>query len=141
MLRPPPRSTRTDTLFPYTTLVRSAPGADEVDRRQRQGHHRVLEGVEGHQGRGGRSRRQDRRVGQRDSRGLQGRGQPLRDGCRRQESRQARDLAGLGGLRRACRDAGAEGRSEEQTTELQTLMRTPYAVFCWKKKRRTIISR
>src|SRR3546814_12214985 len=35
MIRRPPRSTRTDTLFPYTTLFRSAlaPGAEEVPRR------------------------------------------------------------------------------------------------------------
>src|SRR3546814_13194307 len=38
MIRRPPRSTRTDTLFPYTTLFRSLPGQR---RRQRQGLHRV----------------------------------------------------------------------------------------------------
>src|SRR3546814_8399531 len=37
-------------------------------------------------------------------------------------------------LTRACQAVGAEGRSEEHTSELQSLMRTSYAVFCLKKK-------
>src|SRR3546814_16311517 len=37
MIRPPPRSTRTDTLFPYTTLVRSHLFSGSVDRRNRDG--------------------------------------------------------------------------------------------------------
>src|SRR3546814_2502806 len=74
MIRRPPRSTRTDTLFPYTTLFRSVPdaflrGADQVE---------VV------------------------------------------------DLAP-----QALRD---RLRSEEHTSELQSLMRISYAVFCLKKK-------
>src|SRR3546814_16708251 len=38
MIRRPPRSTRTDTLFPYTTLFRSGPGAAYVEGRSRQPH-------------------------------------------------------------------------------------------------------
>src|SRR6056297_4049913 len=70
MIRRPPRSTRTDTLFPYTTLFRSR-GAGAV----------ALEGF----GRSG-------------------------------------DAIGL-------------GRSEEHTSELQSLRRISYAVFCLKKKK------
>src|SRR3546814_12424627 len=83
MIRRPPRSTRTDTLFPYTTLFRSkaaartpAPGASECARRS---------------------------------------------GCRSDHA-PARPLA----------DQSA--RSEEHTSELQSLMRISYAVFCLKKK-------
>src|SRR3546814_7595012 len=85
MIRRPPRSTRTDTLFPYTTLFRSPPAA--------------------------------------------------------------------GGMLAFCRDAAVLGsaealkaaprggsmacsmRSEEHTSELQSLMRISYAVFCLKKKK------
>src|SRR3546814_13401129 len=75
MIRRPPRSTRTDTLFPYTTLFRSMrhPCPKQVLRRT---------------GRPGRNR-----------------------------------AAGM--------------RSEEHTSELQSLMRISYAVFCLKKKKKT----
>src|SRR3546814_12688952 len=84
MIRRPPRSTRTDTLFPYTTLFRSyegraAPPLLVVDeRQQREGPRRVEDFV--------------------------------------------RDMA---------------MRSEEHTSELQSLMRISYAVFCLKKKKKT----
>src|SRR3546814_4917047 len=71
MIRRPPRSTRTDTLFPYTTLFRSAPG---------------------HAGPGHHPRHPQ---------------------------------------------AAPEHRSEEHTSELQSLMRISYAVFCLKKKKKT----
>src|SRR3546814_11189611 len=91
MIRRPPRSTRTDTRFPYTTLFRSAAGAG---RRLRAG--------------GGPDR-----PGQRGGDGA-GRGQP----------------AGRMG------SSGRPGvRSEEHTSELQSLMRISYAVFCLKKKK------
>src|SRR3546814_9195679 len=76
MIRRPPRSTRTDTLFPYTTLFRSEPGSR---------------------------------------------------------------AAGPGALRaerRCARAVGSGGRSEEHTSELQSLMRTSSAVLCLKKKKR-----
>src|SRR3546814_5369105 len=78
MIRRPPISTRTDTLFPYTTLFRS------VRARPR---------VAGQLDQAGRPAFAGRRAGRR--------------------------------LRR---------RSEEHTSELQSLMRTTYAVFCLKKK-------
>src|SRR3546814_1856608 len=82
MIRRPPRSTRTDTLFPYTTLFRSAAGARE--RRQHDPHRRTADAS---------AQCQWRRPGD-----------------------------------------GAAVRSEEHTSELQSLMRISYAVFCLKKK-------
>src|SRR3546814_3352617 len=90
MIRRPPRSTRTDTLFPYTTLFRSLPA-----RRDR-----------------GQPRRAARLV------------QHPGDGAE-------------GGARAAGPDRGGHQevrRSEEHTSELQSLMRISYAVFCLKKK-------
>src|SRR3546814_3791056 len=78
MMRRPPRSTRTDTLFPDTTLFRSLPA--------------ML---------------------------------------------QAQDDGADGGEQEEEEDGGAGGvapRSEEHTSELQSLMRNSYAVFCLKKK-------
>src|SRR3546814_3323119 len=84
MIRRPPRSTRTDTLFPYTTLFRSSSPAPRP--------------------RTARRRRRTMRWCSARSANARGRGR-----CRR-------------------------GRSEEHTSELQSLMRISYAVFCLKKK-------
>src|SRR3546814_2335138 len=88
MIRRPPRSTRTDTLFPYTTLFRSGLPSHDL-------HHR--------------------------------------------EGRSSDLLQGLGPQR--CADnhvpswlAYQRRRSEEHTSELQSLMRISYAVFCLQKK-------
>src|SRR3546814_20481117 len=92
MIRRPPRSTRTDTLFPYTTLFRSAPGSPHRRRR--------ADPVPPRPWRGAPS-----------------------------------------GSRFSVSTAdSAEPRSEEHTSELQSLMRNSYAVFCLKKKktRRTV---
>src|SRR3546814_9717534 len=101
MIRRPPRSTRTDTLFPYTTLFRSGLlGVLRHDLRHRIGQ-----------------RHDDRLVGHRlHHRWLQhaGRGEAEED---------------VGAV-----DNLAE-RSEEHTSELQSLMRISYAVFCLKKKK------
>src|SRR3546814_3893403 len=104
MIRRPPRSTRTDTLFPYTTLFRS-PGAQcpaGVRRASRAGNTGGLGGGQGvvHQ-----------------------QADPSAVGVGHQRFRA---LAG---------DAAADGRSEEHTSELQSLMRISYAVFCLKKKK------
>src|SRR3546814_1295697 len=79
MIRRPPRSTRTDTLFPYTTLFRSE---------------------------------------------MRERGRLIR-----------RDL--VEALRSLSGPLSAALRSEEHTSELQSLMRISYAVFCLKKKKKT----
>src|SRR3546814_17787707 len=108
MIRRPPRSTRTDTLFPYTTLFRS---------------------------------HQD---------GVVGRLLPLRYGLDEDDLIE-NDLARLseaehcqciGDLLERDLEAGQLGndlaiRSEEHTSELQSLMRISYAVFCLKKKKAT----
>src|SRR3546814_4448600 len=86
MIRRPPRSTRTDTLFPYTTLFRSA-----------------------------------------DDRGGQ-----VRDGTFLEEV----DVVGDIGEVLAGSAGNLVDRSEEHTSELQSLMRISYAVFCLKKKKR-----
>src|SRR3546814_5546125 len=107
MRRRPPRSTRTDTLFPYTTLFRSI--------------RLVLKG--------------DRRV---DQQGAEHRReQPLRDAARRlddQRHRKARQQRHR--VERHQRKAEPYLRSEEHTSELQSLMRISYAVFCLKKKKK-----
>src|SRR3546814_2878724 len=95
MIRRPPSSTRTDTLFPYTTLFRSPfPRRPPDFLRKRQ--HRTAVAV--------------RHADQARPRGLVERQRPR--------------LHLLG------------ARSEEHTSELQSLMRTSYAVLCLKKKRR-----
>src|SRR3546814_16912419 len=87
MIRRPPRSTRTDTLFPYTTLFRSA-------------------------------RRARGATEWRTSGGCAGRG-------RHEPPSRGRSTRG-------------PSRSEEHTSELQSLMRISYAVFCLKKKKHTV---
>src|SRR3546814_13766380 len=84
MIRLPPRSTRTDTLFPYTTLFRSA-----VERA-------IVDLFEPH---------------------------PIRNPCFLCPPPCDRELF-----------VGERDRSEEHTSELQSLMRISYAVFCLKKK-------
>src|SRR3546814_1883072 len=105
MIRRPPRSTRTDTLFPYTTLFRAA-GARS---RPRSGLRR--------RGRGClRCRNTSCSWVRFDDRVV----------LRLRLSHQQRQERG---------DAVAQlARSEEHTSELQSLMRLSYAVFCLKKK-------
>src|SRR3546814_10020645 len=120
MIRPPPRSTRTDTLFPYTTLFRSGRGYRACrDRPFRFG------GADARGRRAGARRRLHAR-------------QPFRRRARR-SARAAVRYRGRKPLQLLVRvpparaDA-APGRSEEHTSELQSLMRISYAVFCLKKK-------
>src|SRR3546814_9766633 len=91
MIRRPPRSTRTDTLFPYTTLFRSA--RDQQFETADPDH--------------------QRHAGDADAK-------PDRRACGN-----------------AVDDERSEHlRSEEHTSELQSLMRISYAVFCLKKKKK-----
>src|SRR3546814_5291965 len=99
MLRRPPRSTRTDTLFPYTTLFRSRPPRHRLRTRGR--------GLRGsYSFRVSLDRRADR---------------PL----------MAERILYLAV---AVPPEHIVERSEEHTSELQSLMRISYAVFCLKKK-------
>src|SRR3546814_6109037 len=120
MRRRPPRSTRTDTRFPYTTLVRSA-------GRQGRGRGRACQGRRPmHLVEEGRRERQDRRRrhlhAERPDRRY---GDGGHDGG--EEDRRDDHYEGQGADRRR--------RSEEHTSELQSLMRISYAVFCLKKKK------
>src|SRR3546814_8421273 len=101
MIRRPPRSTRTDTLFPYTTLFRSS--LDAVVEAFRKARHSRL---------------------------------PV-------FRETLDDVAGFIHIKdvldfwRDDRAFSVEARSEEHTSELQSLMRISYAVFCLKKKKYT----
>src|SRR3546814_5727036 len=117
MIRRPPRSTRTDTLFPYTTLFRSqrladfaelpglavhAPG-DSLHRAEQVGQHRHVVG-----------------------------GPVFAEDLLEQYRRSV--LGEQPSLDLRHLEDGRDGRSEEHTSELQSLMRISYAVFCLKNK-------
>src|SRR3546814_7687648 len=110
MIRLPPKSTRTYSRFPYTTIFRS-----RVLLRHRRGVRKAhgIAVIEHLAFRG-------RRFGGR--------------GCARSIVRRAagHPADGEGG------ECDADGRSEEHTSELQSLMRISYAVFCLKKKKNSI---
>src|SRR3546814_5520613 len=102
MLRRPPRSTRTDTLFPYTTLFRSA----------------LLESL------------RDRSITV-HARGIAA-----------PKDLDAPQRVAVGGglygeMCAGCNLGPGVERSEEHTSELQSLMRISYAVFCLKKKNKS----
>src|SRR3546814_6773854 len=113
MIRPPPRSTRTDTLFPYTTLFRSAPtcflflAIGQPNRKSRRfvGFRQFPVGI-----------------------------------IALDVATECPDVVSRHCIRHgACDDiafpVAGDGRSEEHTSELQSLMRISYAVFCLKKKK------
>src|SRR3546814_1782034 len=92
MIRRPPRSTRTDTLFPYTTLFRS----DLESSRSSLPERLSISAMSRVATNGSKLDRTERRL-----------------------------------------FSGERARSEEHTSELQSLMRISYAVFCLKKKKET----
>src|SRR3546814_5005177 len=104
MIRRPPRSTRTDTLFPYTTLFRSAGQAEHEQQFAVKPALVPIAAVEGEH-------------------------QPEHpdEDERRVEDDPAQPILAL--------DPLFVLRSEEHTSELQSLMRISYAVFCLKKKK------
>src|SRR3546814_2709449 len=103
MSRRPPRSTRTDTLFPYTTLFRSVTlRLGLVVQRLRQAEP-----------------------------ALGALGPEMR---RRPQVGRLVERARLHADQKAGRAGIVEDRSEKHTSELQSLMRISYAVFCLKKK-------
>src|SRR3546814_5542722 len=106
MIRRPPRSTRTDTLFPYTTLFRS-------DRPARERAHITAE---------------TRAILHLSVQRPAQRGKPRE---------QRDDWQALDRHREQRRGEQPAKRSEEHTSELQSLMRISYAVFCLKKKTQT----
>src|SRR3546814_2401149 len=117
MIRRPPRSTRTDTLFPYATLFRSA----RFDRLRRRGRDpaRPRRRARSCGGRGRTARAADRLPGDRRSAG---------------RSRLHAAFAAAGGCRPSeGARARVVGRSEEHTFELQSLMAISYAVLLLQK--------
>src|SRR3546814_4180552 len=106
MIRRPPRSTRTDTLFPYTTLFRSL----KHDHRHADGSEDVLTMYGGDTDAPGSAVRQEFPV----------------------------DAESIALFEREGSEASVTNtwamRSEEHTSELQSLMRISYAVFCLNKK-------
>src|SRR3546814_1248368 len=128
MIRRPPRSTRTDTLFPYTTLFRSigkeraehprVGGRSALDHRDGQARRNTVGDQLVGDGGGGREAHID------DERAaMAGEPRPVLVGqilaLARDEADRARIIA----------------RSEEHTSELQSLMRISYDVFCLQKKK------
>src|SRR3546814_10407314 len=123
MIRRPPRSTRTDTLFPYTTRFRSGAGARADERLPRADRHG--------------------NAGAADGAALQ-----QRAGARQVAEGASQDrlgvLCGAGGRPLSSARAALSRRqgwggvhirgSEEHTSELQSVMRISYAVFCLKQK-------
>src|SRR3546814_3727044 len=114
MIRRPPRSTRTGTLFPYTTLFRSGEGRQSAWPDERD------DSAKGHRAAGldGRTLDQRHHSGRTSAGDRGGAVAPRRRACGRS----------------AATDARGYARSEEHTSELQSLMRISYAVFCLTKK-------
>src|SRR3546814_6748978 len=122
MIRRPPRSTRTDTLFPYTTLFRSADTGVAAEIVVIVAAHAAGDGELAH--------RLD------DQFAIDAGGAGRRGGGAVVEA--AVLMLGAGADAESIEDAVialilvAFGRSEEHTSELQSLMRISYAVFCLK---------
>src|SRR3546814_9537742 len=114
MIRRPPRSTRTDTLFPYTTLFRSQ---SSLLRLRRRGDCHVLEA-----GEPSLIHRFDDQTS-------------ARIAIRLHDHRRVRVLLSTLLQMRTQRANVDALRSEEHTSELQSLMRISYAVFCLIKKK------
>src|SRR3546814_7831002 len=134
MIRRPPRSTRTDTLLPYTTLFRSRRcdrGAAHRLARDAVRHRALVHDLDHrlrHLFLSLRRVAHARRAGA-VSRAPGARGRPA--------DAAVADIAAAhlpeGKGRNRPRDLGDDDRSEEHTSELQSLMRLAYAVFCLKK--------
>src|SRR3546814_5245741 len=121
MIRRPPRSTRTDTLFPYTTLFRSAFGDQPLPPQRLRGTDLAPEpGIADRLGRAGHQLLVE------PGRGI-GMRQPI-ERYRRQRLDRHRAVAALARLE----------RSEEHTSEPQSPMRISYAGLCLKKKQSLI---
>src|SRR3546814_6034100 len=126
MIRRPPRSTRTDTLFPYTTLFRSVAVSVPLLRRAGEVVSEVLVLGGGLAGASAALELAQARI---PVRLLERETGPRHKVCGEFLSVEAqRDLQRLG------LDPAALGRSEEHTSALQSLMRISYAVFCLKTK-------
>src|SRR3546814_6470122 len=128
MIRRPPRSTRTDTLFPYTTLFRSLarpplvqPGLNlrlrQAEARRAAVHHRAQRGAVAFT--------------------------PGREAKNAAEGVEAHSCVSSRANASAysARPLSGSLRSEEHTSELQSLMRITYAVFCLTKKNKHVTTK
>src|SRR3546814_2723674 len=111
MIRRPPRSTRTDTLFPYTTLFRSIDGVTPAELIAQANR--------------------NCRVPFTTTSYMRGMGTNVTRWATFDNDCLFRTFTGGDD----ARPYPTDGRSEEHTSELQSLMRISYAVFCWKKKK------
>src|SRR3546814_10697928 len=119
MIRRPPRSTRTDTLFPYTTLFRSSRRASMSVRPNSAASRDIAYHLHPYT---------NARKNEAEGPLIIDRG----EGVYVIDDQGNRYLEALAGL--WCAGLGFSERSEEHTSELQSLMRISYAVFCLKKK-------
>src|SRR3546814_5019041 len=135
MIRRPPRSTRTDTLFPYTTLFRSAKlsplrlSSRPSDRRFPLLEERAPGTVVGP---GARRRHRPLYLFSSSHAGKVRAGEDPSLPARPRGCEKGNEVCAFAGIF----DAGiAHARSEEHTSELQSLMRISYAVFCLNTKK------
>src|SRR3546814_8783847 len=135
MIRQPPSTTRTDTLFPYTTLFRSGERGIGCDANAEIDLHSV--GADRHWD--GLDARQVQAFSHHGAAGIFDQGAAA--GCLERQKRKAKAVPRaarqynlIGNTADAPRDGDL--RSEEHTSELQSLMRISYAVFCLKKKKK-----
>src|SRR3546814_3352089 len=124
MIRRPPRSTRTDTLFPCTTLFRSPPYSSFRPLTSLYGSLKLYRRC-GLYGCSSLDRGNDCRLDR-----FAERFGRLILWLPDERPRQSADSFCI-----ACRGESIQLRSEEHTSELQSLMRISYAVFCLKKKK------
>src|SRR3546814_10008852 len=113
MIRRPPRSTRTDTLFPYTTLFRSIERAERLEE-EKKGISDDIKDV----------------MGEAKARGYDAKAIKKIMAIRKKKKEEYQEEEAI--LETYMHALGM--RSEEHTSELQSLMRISYAVFCLKKK-------
>src|SRR3546814_9149617 len=117
MIRRPPRSTRTDTLFPYTTLFRSDQSRSRCEGRDSQ-----------------ENRGQEQGDGEQD-RCYNGSKSGTSSFCNTGSAfYEGGNCRGTAHSAYGSTNSVRKKRSEEHTSELQSLMRISYAVFCLKKK-------
>src|SRR3546814_5433201 len=130
MIRRPPRSTRTDTLFPYTTLFRSEGSSARAAAARFQVSPAAAVSIV----------RRARATGSTEPARIGGYRRPLladHEALLRELMATRKGIT-LAEIRAELVERGIQpGRSEEHTSELQSLMRISYAVFCLKKKKKT----
>src|SRR3546814_2948730 len=137
MIQPPPRSTRTDTHFPYTTLFRSSETLSLRMERHTENAIKVAQYLKQHEQvswvlYAGLEDHPEHHLAQKYTGGKPA--SILSFGIKGGAAGGARFIDALQLILRLV-NIGDAKRSEEHTSELQSLMRISYAVFCLKKKK------